>query len=144
MEHDDRLLEISVYDGEFLGEMSAVSKICVVEGRVTPYNRAPFSTLEEALRLLEMCAEKYATPPPQGDCFTVFIGRKGRGDEDVEPLMRLDVYAHSGEATACVISRTPSWNTERVRYQPEDSAVSIVLRILRANLGDVQNQWPGS
>ncbi|WP_244145465.1 hypothetical protein [Paraburkholderia mimosarum] len=134
MEHDVGPMLIEMYDGQFFGEMSSLTKRCVVEGGVTPYDREPFSTLEEAWRLLEMCAEKYATPPPRGDCFTVFIGRKERGGEEVEPLVRLDLYAHNGEATACVMSGTPSWNTERVRYQPEDSAVTIVLNVLRGNM----------
>jgi hypothetical protein len=125
---------IEMYDGQFFGEMSSLTELCVVEGSVTPYDREPLSTLEEAWRLLEMCTKKYATPPPQGVCFTVFIGRKDRDDAAVEPLIRLDVSAHNGEATACVMSRTPSWHTERVRYQPEDSAVAIVSRILRASL----------
>lgn len=134
MEHDDGPMLIEMYDGQFFGEMSSLTKLCVVEGSVTPYDRDPFSTLEEAWRLLEMCAAKYATPPPRDDCFTVFIGRKGRDDAAVEPLLRLDVYAHNGEATASVMSPRPSWHTERVRYQPNDSAVTIVLNILRRNL----------
>ncbi|MEX3981861.1 hypothetical protein AB4Y45_23100 [Paraburkholderia sp. EG287A] len=134
MEHDDRPMLIEMYDGQFFGEMSSLTELCVVEGSVTPYDREPFSTLEEAWRLLEMCTEKYATPPPRDDCFTVLIGRKERGGAKVEPLIRLDVYASNGEATASVMSPRPNWNTERVRYQPEDSAVVIVSRILRASL----------
>ncbi|MEX3992717.1 hypothetical protein AB4Y35_18325 [Paraburkholderia sp. EG286A] len=138
MAHDDeRLLEISLYDGEFLGIMSPFAKICSIEGGVTPYGRPPFSPLEEAWILLEMCAERYTTPPPRSDCLTVFIRRQNRGDTEVEPLIRLDVYAHNGEATATIVSRTPAWDTERVRYQPDDSAVTIVLNVLRANVSGV-------
>jgi len=138
MENDERVLEISLYDGEFVGDVTSLTPICVLEGSVTPYDREPFSPLEEAWRLLEMCSEKYAIPPSQGDCFTAFIGRKNRGNVEVESLIRLDVHAHNGEATACVMSQLPAWETERVRYHPDDSAVTIVLRILKSNVGDVR------
>ncbi|WP_321854671.1 hypothetical protein [Paraburkholderia tropica] len=128
-------LEISLYDGEFVGDVTLLTQICVIEGSVTPYDAESFPPLEETSRLLEMCAEKYATPPPNGDYFTVFISRKSIDDADFELLMRLDVYAHNGEATACVVSRRPEWNTERVRYQPDDSALTIVFNVLRSNVG---------
>lgn len=131
---EERMLEISFYDGEFVGEMSPLSRICIVEGRVTPYGREPFSPVEETWRLLQMCAEKYAAPSPRGDCFTVFIGTKNRNNTDVEPLARLEVYAHNGIAVASVVSRKPRWDTERVSYAPDDDAVAIVCKILRANL----------
>ncbi|RZF28075.1 hypothetical protein EVC45_19465 [Paraburkholderia sp. UYCP14C] len=132
------MLVVSVYDGEFFGDLSSLVKICVIEGSTTCCDRESFSTLEETWKLLEMWAEKCATPPPRGDCFTIFICRKDRGDTEVEPLARLDVFAHNGEATTCVVSRTPSWDTERVCYQPDDGSVAIVLKILRANLGHTE------
>jgi hypothetical protein len=134
MEHEDRPMLIEVYDGQFFGDMASITKLCVVEGRVTPYDRGPFSTLEEAWRLLEMCTEKYATPAPRGECFTVFITSKSVNDAELELLARLDVHARNGEATACVVTGRPAWNTERVRYQPDDSAVTITLNVLRGNL----------
>ncbi|MEM5299091.1 hypothetical protein VSR82_32815 [Burkholderia sp. JPY481] len=136
---DEALLVVSVYDGQFFGDMLSLVKICVIEGCITSHHTEHFSTLEETWKLLEMWAEKYATPPPRGDCFTVFIGRKDGGDMEVEPVTRLDAYAHNGEATACVMSRTPSWDTERVCYQPDDGSVAIVCKILRANLGRTEN-----
>ncbi|EEA03419.1 hypothetical protein BH160DRAFT_1274 [Burkholderia sp. H160] len=133
---DDALLVVSVYDGQFFGDMSSLEKICVIEGSVViSCDREPCSTLEETSKLLEMWAEKHTTPPPRGDFFTIFIGRKDRSDTEVEPVIRLDVYAHNGETTACVMSRTPCWDTERVCYQPDDGSVAIVCKILRANLG---------
>jgi hypothetical protein len=53
-----------VYDGQLIGDMSSLVKICGIEGRVTSYHTEPFSTLEETWNLLEMWAEKYATTPP--------------------------------------------------------------------------------
>lgn len=135
MASDDEALVVSVYDGEFFGDMSSLVRLYVVEGSAAPSGKDPSSALDEAWRLLEMYAEKYPTVPPRGDCFTVFIGGKSRGDNEVEPLVRLDVYAHNGVAVASVVSRMPRWDTERVSYAPDDDAVAIVCKILRANLG---------
>lgn len=127
-------LEISLYDGEFFGDVTSLARICVIEGSVTPYDSEPFSLLEETSRLLIMCTEKYATPSPSGNYFTVFVSSKNGDDAEFELLMRLDVYARNGEANARVISRLPPWDTESVRYAPEDSAVTIALNVLSGNL----------
>ncbi|MCC8402017.1 hypothetical protein LJ655_08940 [Paraburkholderia sp. MMS20-SJTN17] len=135
MANDDApLLTVSVYDGDFFGDLTTLAQICVLEGSIAPYSGALFSPLEESLRLLEMCAAERDTPRPRGDCFTVFIGRKGSSKSEVKPLVRLDVYAHNGLAVASVVSRKPRWDTERVSYAPDDDAVAIVCKILRANL----------
>lgn len=128
------LLEISVYDGEFAGDVTSLTQLCVIEGSVTPHDREPYSPLEETRRLLELGSAKYVTPAPSGACFTVLIDSKDVEDAEAEPLIRLDVYAHNGEAHARVISRLPPWDTEGVRYDPEDSAVTIALNVLRGNL----------
>ncbi|MEM5366430.1 hypothetical protein V4C53_10335 [Paraburkholderia azotifigens] len=93
-----------------------------------PTNRPPFDPLEEALKVLEVCSEKYSTPHP-GDVFTVFIGRKD--GVTVEPLARIDVYARDGVASSSVLLNTaPRFDTEQVCYAPEDDVVTIALKII--------------
>ncbi|MBC8750180.1 hypothetical protein OKW43_005805 [Paraburkholderia sp. WC7.3g] len=96
------MLEISFYDGEYIGDAALLTKLCEIEGSVVPDGLPPYSELEETLRALEMCAERYSTPHPVSECFTVFIGRGT--DAKVKPLMRLDVMAREGCASASVLS----------------------------------------
>jgi hypothetical protein len=124
------VLSIAFYDGEYYGDISRQVRICDIEGSVVPTNRPPFDTLEEALKLLELCSEKYSTPHP-GDVFTVFIGNKDA--VTVEPLARIDVYARDGVASASVLlNAAPRFDTEQVRYAPEDDVVTIALKIISA------------
>jgi hypothetical protein len=130
------MLEISLYDGEYDGDLAALTHLCDIEGSVVPEDRPPFSPLEETLRVLEMCADKYSTPRPADDRFTVFIGRK-TGRTELEPLVRLDVCARNGYASASVLSTNgPRWDTERVRYAADDDVVTIVGKILKGLRND--------
>ena len=122
------MLKIAIYDGDFFGRMEELTLICVIEGGVEVHDRPSFDTLEETLRVLEICEDRYAVPQLIGPCFTVFVGRMS--DAVVTPLARLDGYAHNGEATATVMSETPNWTTDPVRYDPNDDAVEIVRKIL--------------
>lgn len=126
-------LRIALYDGDFNGDMTSLVHICDIEGSLVPDGRPPYGLLEEALRVLEICAEKHATPRPRGDCITVFIGRKANAA--VCPCARLDVFAHNGEASASVMSRgSPRWDTQPVRYAPDDNVVAIVRKILEGKV----------
>lgn len=122
------MLTISIYDGEFYGDMQELTHLCDVEGSAEPYDRPPFSVLEEALRVLEMCEERYSTPPLTGTGFTVFVCSK-HGVE-VTPLLRLDGYARNGWASAGVVGQAPSWNTEPAEYVVDDDVVTIVRKLL--------------
>ncbi|CAJ6208696.1 Uncharacterised protein [Burkholderia pseudomallei] len=122
------MLTISIYDGEYDGDVSALAHLCDIEGAVVPDDRPPFSVLEEALRVLEMCEERYSTPPLSGTGFTVFIGRKTA--TGVAPLARLDGYARQGYASARVVGPGSCWDTERVYCAPDEDAVTIVRKML--------------
>lgn len=130
------MLKIAIYDGE-MPDPETLVHLCDIEGSAEPYDRPPFSVLEEVLRVLEMCEERYSAPRLSGCCFTVAIGRKDGAE--VTPLLRLDGYAHNGYGSVHVIGVTPSWTTEPVRYDPDDDAVEIVRKILETNLrGDCE------
>lgn len=118
------MLTISIYDGD----VSALAHLCDIEGSVVPDDRPPFSVLEEALRVLEMCEERYSTLPLSGTGFTVFIGRK-KGLE-VTPLLRLDGYVRNEFASARVVGPESCWDTERVHCAPDEDAVTIVRKML--------------
>lgn len=122
------MLTISIYDGEYAGDRDALTHVCDIEGSVEPHDRPPFTVLEEALRVLEMCEERYSMPPLSGTGFTVFIGRKTA--TGVTPLARLDGYARQGYASARVVGPGLRWDTERVYFAPGDDAVTIVRKLL--------------
>ncbi|RQM47133.1 hypothetical protein EHZ19_15885 [Paraburkholderia bannensis] len=125
-------LKIAFYDGEFAGDVCALMHLCDVEGEVTPYDRAPYHTLEEVLCVLDLCEERYSTPCPTSGAMTVFVGRK-RGNE-VTPIARLDVYARDGYASASVVGLGPRTDTSPVHFGPEDGAVVIARKVLAAYL----------
>jgi hypothetical protein len=138
MENDERWLEIVAYDGEYVGDVSSLTKICSLSGGAMDCDPGPRSLFEEALTLLEVCAKKWATPRPLGDCFTIFIGRKTGENSEVESLVRLEVNAHEGDATAVFVSGSRAWNAAPVQYHPEDDVVTIASKVLRANEGGAQ------
>jgi hypothetical protein len=125
-------LVLDFYDGEYDGDRSALTHLCSIEGSVVPHGQHQFDTLEEASKLLELCADRYGSRRPCDSCFAVFIGRKS-GDA-VEPLARLDVYARDGHASASVVGFGPRWDTEPVVYVPDDDVVTMVRKILEGSL----------
>lgn len=123
------VLRIELLDGEYISHAVSLTQLCVIEGSVTPYGRPRLTVFQEALRILELCEEKYSTPHPSGPCFTALISRKTGGAST--PVMRLDVFARNGSACAGVESiNYPGWDTERVSYAPDDDAIEIVRKIL--------------
>jgi hypothetical protein len=143
MENDERWLEIVAYDGEYAGDLSSLTKICSLSGGAMDCDQRPRSLFEEALTLLEICAEKWATPRPLGGRFTIFIGCKTSEDSDAETLLRLDVNAHDGEATAVIVSGSRVWNAAPAQYRLEADVVTITHDVLRANVGS-QRRSPAS
>jgi hypothetical protein len=121
-------LKISIFKGDYLDDVAELTHVYDLEGSAIPGDWPPSSPLEEAHRVLEMCAEKYAAPHLNRRCFTVFFGRKI--GTNVSPLVRPDCYARNGVASAGVIGLPPGWHTEPVTYWPDDSAVGIVRKIL--------------
>jgi len=125
-EDDDPALIIEIYDGEYSGDLSVLTDLCSVEGSARAYDRPPYSILEEAHKILDLCEKRYSAPLPQSSLLTVVIGRKGAG-----PLVRLDVYAKNGQASASVLSNTePRWDTGAICYLPEDNVINIVRKLL--------------
>lgn len=95
------MLVMTFYAGEYSGDMSVLTHLCDLEGSSTPGGRPPFTTLKEALRVLEMCTERYSTPALAKPALTVFIGRKKRGRTTL--LARLDVLPQDGLARASIV-----------------------------------------
>jgi len=121
-----------VYDGEYNRDMGSLVKICEVEGSALPYGRQPFSLLGEAVRALELCAERYTTPRPSGNCLTVFVARK-TGDA-AEPLVRFDIVVCNDRAVARLTRADGSRiDTGTVAYDENDDVVSLVRKILEVS-----------
>ncbi|MEW9586952.1 hypothetical protein [Paraburkholderia sp. DGU8] len=121
---------IAMYDVEYDGDLTTVTHFRHVENSALPYDRPLFSTLEEPLKVLEMCIEKWSTRCPS-DCMTVFIGRSACAGAEVDLLARLDVTAGNGLACVSVMRGDgPAVNMGPVRYSPDDDKAAIVFKIL--------------
>ena len=128
---DHHFLSITCYSGEYNGDISALTHVCDIDGSAAPEGRPPFTPLEEALRVLEMCTRRYRTPSLEGEAMTVFVGRKVRGR--TTPLARLDVVVKDGQAHANVVRD----DTARVAIKPvpvnsDDDVAPIVRKILES------------
>ncbi|NPT58115.1 hypothetical protein [Paraburkholderia elongata] len=122
------MLAITFYDGEY-DNISFFTRICELEGSAVPFDRPPFSLLEEAARVLEMCTDKYSTPLPAGEHVPVFVGRK-TGTED-KPLARLDIRITGGQARASIESKdAPRVDTEPVAVDSDDDVATIARKVL--------------
>jgi hypothetical protein len=125
------MLTIAFYDGEYDGDMAPLVHICDIEGSAVTYGRPPFSVLEETMRVLEMCADKYSAPRPLSDYFTVFVGRKIGAE--IPQLARLDIVAQNGNVRASIMSAdSPRIDTESVPYTVDDDVVTIACKVLES------------
>jgi hypothetical protein len=123
------------YAGEYRGDMSAMTYLCDIEGSAVPDGRPPFTTLEEARRVLEMCTKLYSTPTLPALALTVFIGRKKRGK--TTPLARLDILLHDGYANTTIDAiDAPRVAMEPVAVDTDDDVATIVRKILAGTSTD--------
>lgn len=124
-------LRIAFYDGAYGGDLAEMVHLCDVEGSVVPDDRPPFALLDEARRVLEMCAEKYAAPCASGDRFTVLVGRKS--DADIQHLATFDVVAQQGHARASVMYADGSGtDINAAAFEDGDDVVTTFLNMLEA------------
>ena len=131
MTHDEEpLLTISMYYGQYVSDLASLFHICDVEGSIVPDGRHPFSLLAEALKVLEMCVDKYGAPRPSVEYVTVFIGRKTR--TEVKPLARMAVATRNGRAGASVrLDNSTRVDTKVAYYGDDDDVVTIVRKVLK-------------
>lgn len=122
-------LIVAFYDGKYTGDAASLTRLCEIGGSAVPYDRPPYPLLEEVVHLLEICAERYSTPRPAGECMTVFIGRKG--GTEVEQLVRLDVLARNGRVSAMIAREDGSRaNIGPVACDEDDDVATILRKIL--------------
>ena len=130
-------LRIAFYDGADGGDLAAMVHLCDVEGSVVPDDRPSFPLLQEVRRVLEMCAEKYATPCASGDRFSVLIGR--RTEAQVQHLARLDVVANRGLARARLMYADGSCtDINGAAFDGDDDVITILLNVLQAQTDGVR------
>lgn len=124
-------LKIEIYDGEYQGDMSALTLSCMLEGTVE--GLASSSFLDGVIVVLEMCEKRYSTPTPLGASLTIFIGRNTH--KGPTPLARLDVRLEDGFAHASILSDSmPRTTTEPVAVLADDDVVTLVRKIFAAGL----------
>ncbi|MCG5078503.1 hypothetical protein [Paraburkholderia tagetis] len=132
MMSEETVLTIAAYDGKYTGSLDLLAHLFDLDGSVVPYDRPPFSVLEEALKVLELCADKYSTPRPNGEYLSVLIGRKC--GSETEPLARLDIRVKNGLARASIVAGdTASAETAAVVVDTDDVA-TIVRKVLQQHL----------
>ena len=126
-------LRIEFYEGEHGAIPDESALMCVVEGYCFPYGRPLFELFEEAVRVLDLCRDKYAAPNMVGTFLTVRISRKWRETANTL-LARLDVRIANGMAEARIFGATlPQYETNRSLVVDEDHhVVTIVADILRS------------
>ncbi|MEM5368934.1 hypothetical protein V4C53_23280 [Paraburkholderia azotifigens] len=123
-------LAIEFYEGEYLGDRPMLTRMFVVEGSCVPYDRPPYTVLEETRRILEQYGEKYASQELRDRPLTVFISKR-RG-EDYIPLGRLDVTVRDGVAhTSILVEGQPRYDAEPVSVEKGDDIVAVIVRVLR-------------
>ncbi|MEX3992719.1 hypothetical protein AB4Y35_18335 [Paraburkholderia sp. EG286A] len=122
-------LKITIHEGVRTGKASL---LCELEGGVILENGAPLTVWGEAIRVLELCADKYSTPCPTQEDLTVFAWRKDRGN--LAPLFNVDIELLRG--TAKSVSRDFSGHTFECEtvFEADDDVVSIIRKVLSAML----------
>ncbi|WP_143810938.1 hypothetical protein [Paraburkholderia piptadeniae] len=129
MTSEGTVLTIAAYDGKYTGSLDSLAHLFDLEGSVVPYGRPPFSALEEALKVLELCADKYSTPRAAGKHLTVFVGR-GTGT-GVKPVLRLDIGIDERHAVATIVGEPPLYaHTATVDVNDDDDVAAIVRKVL--------------
>jgi len=128
-------LTMVFYAGEYHGDIDALTHLCDLTGSAVPDGRPPFTTLEEARRVLETCTKLYSTPTLPALALTVFIGRKKRSK--TTPLARLDVLLHDGYAKTTIDAiDAPRVAMTSVAVDTDDDVATIVLKVLAGINGD--------
>ena len=122
----ESLLTISMYRGEYTGNLTSLVHICDIQGGVVPEGRQPFSLFAEALKVLEICAG--GTLHPSGEYVTVFIGRKTHSG--VKPQARIAVATRNGRSGACFRLETSTRVDTEVVEHGDDDVVTIVRKVL--------------
>ncbi|MEX3943337.1 hypothetical protein AB4Y44_28065 [Paraburkholderia sp. BR10937] len=122
-------LKITIHEGIRTGKSSL---LCELEGGVVLQNGAPLTAWEEAMRVLELCDDKYCTPCPTQQNLTVFAWRKDKGN--LAPLFNVDIELRSGTAKA--VSREFSGQISECDavFEADEDAVAIIRKVLSAML----------
>ncbi|SIT39480.1 conserved hypothetical protein [Paraburkholderia piptadeniae] len=124
------MLTIAIYDRDDLGGNPSHEPLCEVEGCVVRHDGQRLSLLEEVCKVLEMCLDKYSTPTPPTDCFTVLIKRSRRSGTEL--VARIDLVARNGRTNASVLlEHGECVGVESVHVDPDDDAATIVLQIVK-------------
>lgn len=129
------MLTIAIYAGEYSGDESPLTYLCDIEGSAVPDGRPPFTTLEEAQRILEMCTGRWSTPSSAGPTLTVFVGH--RNDDRASPLARLDIRIKEGwTRTRVAPEGSFVYGLTPVAVDSDDDVATIVLKILAGTSTD--------
>lgn len=123
-------LVIGFFEDDYAGERSDIGPLCVVEGSCVPFDRSPFSLVEEARHILEQLGEKYATPSLTGDYLTVAVVRK-IGTEVIDSA-RMSINVRGEQAhVRFALNDVSLRDAGPVALDHGDDVVTIVTKVLR-------------
>ncbi|PRY05926.1 hypothetical protein [Paraburkholderia sp. BL25I1N1] len=124
-------LKIEIYDGEYRGDMSALTLTATLSGTIE--GLAPNDFLRAIVVLLEMSQKRYATPSPVGPALTVFVRRKAPA-----LLARIDISLRGGIAKANLSCDGMLGIKADVAVAEGDDVVSIARSVLDALCDECQ------
>lgn len=122
-------LKMTIHQGTGTGK---VSLLCELEGGVVLEHREHLTVCEEALRVLELCAEKYSTPYPTEDSLCVFVWRKDGGN--LAPLLNVDIELRREIAKAVLRDFSGHILDCETAFEADDDVVAITRRVLATTL----------
>ncbi|GEM_PF-3457000 len=125
------LVIVDMFQGSVTDALPSLLSICKVEGRVDCCNHPRLALLEEAAKLLEICAEKYCSTPMPNGHMTATIGRYQR--RLAFPLYRIDAAADNGLLFATLYSIDDTeQSVRRIRVpMDDDDVIRLLERVLR-------------
>ncbi|CAB3728000.1 hypothetical protein LMG22037_05331 [Paraburkholderia phenoliruptrix] len=124
------MLTIAIYDREGSGGIPLHEPLCELEGCVVRHDGQRLSLLEEACKVLEVCLDRYSTPAPPSDCFTVLVKRSRRSG--IELVARINFVARNRRTNASVLlEHGECVGVESVHVDPHDDAATIVLQVVK-------------
>lgn len=125
------LVLVDIFQGNVTEARPSLLSILKVDGRVDCCNQPRLALLEEAAKLLEICAEKYCSTPMPNGHMTATIGRYQR--RVAFPLYRIDAAADNGLLFATLYSIDDTeQSVRRIRVpMDDDDVIRLLERVLR-------------
>jgi hypothetical protein len=133
-------ITLEIFDGNVPAVTDTSECLCMVEGRVYAFGAPQFETLDEVVKLLEICVEKYAAPEFPHDSVTMFVSLRSIGR--VVPFARVDARVDNSHAYATLHFEDGSQQSvRRIPLEASDDVMMLIHRILLRARSESTNPW---